>query len=290
MTLRHLKFFISVCNNNSFTKAAEELHVAQPAVSKAISELERYYKIQLFERINQRIVITEAGKEMLVKAKEVIQGFEDFESFALKGRNSLEVRIGTSLTVGKSFIPKFLKKIYELYPEGRVEVIIQKTGIIEEKILNGSLDFGIIEGRVSKNMFNAYPLSKDKLVAVCSRELSIPDSMNLDELLNYNLILREQGSASRELLDSLFDLRHLSLNPVIESASYQAILAAVNEGLGIAVIPEGMLPGGKIIKQLKRIDIQDVSLEREYNIITHKNKKFNTFKSKVYGLAFDMYK
>lgn len=82
MTLRHLKIFAAVCEHGSTTKAAEALYIVQPTVSHTIAELEKHYKVPLFERVNQRLVLTDIGKELLVKAKEILAEFDNFESLA----------------------------------------------------------------------------------------------------------------------------------------------------------------------------------------------------------------
>ena len=79
MTLRHLKIFVTVCECGSTTKASEVLYIAQPTISHTITELEKYYKVSLFERINQRLILTDIGRELLAKAKEILAGFEDFK-------------------------------------------------------------------------------------------------------------------------------------------------------------------------------------------------------------------
>ena len=89
MTIRHLKIFICVCECGGITKAAEAMHMAQPTVSTTISELEKYYNVLLFDRINQRLVLTPTGKELLVKAKNVLAGFDDFETAANFGGQNL---------------------------------------------------------------------------------------------------------------------------------------------------------------------------------------------------------
>lgn len=104
MTLRHLKIFVAVCECGGITKAAEALYMAQPAVSTTIAELEKYYKASLFDRINQRLVITELGKELLVKAESILAQFEDFEETAMLGGQNPKLRIGSSLTLGKTIL------------------------------------------------------------------------------------------------------------------------------------------------------------------------------------------
>ena len=117
MTIRHIRFFVAVCEAGGVTRAAEALHVAQPVVSTAIAELEKYYGIRLFERINQRLVITEEGKRLLVKARDALAGFEDFEALAKEGSERLQLRLGATLTIGRTRLPKLLCEIREKYPE-----------------------------------------------------------------------------------------------------------------------------------------------------------------------------
>ena len=148
MTIRHLKMFAAVCEYGGVTRAAEALHVAQPVVSTAVSELEKYYGIRLFERINQRLVITEQGGELLVKARDVISCFEDFEGLAREDSGKPRVRVGSSLTIAQTGLPAIIKKIRERYPAVDLCIEANKTSEIEEGIMRGELDFGIVEDRV----------------------------------------------------------------------------------------------------------------------------------------------
>ena len=175
MTIRHLKIFIAVCENGSITKAAEILHIAQPAVSFTISEIEKYYKVILFDRINQRLVITDAGKNLLLKAREVLASFDDFENVARQGSKQPTIRIGSSLTVGKTMIPEYIKKIKFFYPDVKLSVIINNTGIIERELEQGNLDFGMVEGQVMSSRIRAVAFGADRLAAVCAVNYEIPE-------------------------------------------------------------------------------------------------------------------
>ncbi len=284
MTIRHLKILIAVCENGSITKAAEMLHIAQPAVSCTIAEIEKYYKIVLFDRINQRLVITDAGKNLLLKAREVIASFDDFENMARQGSKRPTIRIGSSLTVGKTLIPTCIRKIKELYPEVKLSVIIHNTSIIERELEQGNLDFGIVEGQVLSSRIHAVPFGSDRLAVVCAVDYTIADKIALPELNAHNLLFREKGSASRELIDNIFSLQHLSASPMMESISNEAILAAAAAGLGIAILPEGLLSAYLASGQLKQIEIEGINFSREYYMISHKNKKFSPLQKQIYEL------
>ena len=130
MTIRHLKVFIEVCERGGITKAAESLHIAQPAVSQTVSDIEKYYNVRLFERINQRLVLTEPGKELLLKAKEAVAAFDEFGRFASSAAAAPTVRIGTSLTIGKIFLPGILSGIRAGWPQVKPWALVDKTGAI----------------------------------------------------------------------------------------------------------------------------------------------------------------
>ncbi len=165
MTIRHLKMFAAVCEYGGVTRAAEALHVAQPVVSTAVSELEKYYGIRLFERINQRLVITEQGGELLVKARDVISCFEDFEGLAREDSGKPRVRVGSSLTIAQTGLPAIIKKIRERYPAVDLCIEANKTSEIEEGIMRGELDFGIVEDRVTSAVMKSVVVTARRATA-----------------------------------------------------------------------------------------------------------------------------
>lgn len=286
MTIRHLKIFICVCECGGITKAAEALHVAQPSVSTTISELEKYYNISLFDRINQRLVLTPTGKELLVKAKNVLAGFDDFETAAsLCGQNP-HVRIGSSLTLGKTILPGYISLIKERLPNLKPSFFIDRTAAIEEKTECGEIDFGIVEGIVRSPYLKITPIGGDRLIAVCSPN-GIRKSVCLEELIRYPLLLREIGSASRDLLSENLAERHLSVKPFAESASNEVLVSLAKGGHGIAVLPEGIVKDSIKQGSLCELTISDVVLMRTHYIVTHKNKRFNSLCQAAFDLLFE---
>ena len=119
MTLRHMKIFVTVYQHSSVTKAAGELHLAQPSVSLAVKELEEYYGIRLFERIGRGISPTEAGSEFYSYALHIVSLFEDMEK-KIKNWDTLgTIRIGTSITIGTHVLPALIKNYQETFPSLR---------------------------------------------------------------------------------------------------------------------------------------------------------------------------
>ena len=229
MTIRHLKVFICVCKHNNMTKAAEELFIAQPAVSNTIAEIEKHYNVKLFERINKRLFLTDEGKGLLIKAQETVSAFEEFEEQALNSSKKPLLKIGSSLTIGKQKLPWLLRKLKENFENIDFQISINQTSVIESKILNGSLDFAFIQGKPSNPNINSKLVDCNTLIAVCGKKYNMPDTVTLKELCQYDLLLREDESVSREFLDHIFALENIVVTPIMESISNQAIISAVME-------------------------------------------------------------
>lgn len=289
MTIRHLKVFISVCENNSMTKAAEELFIAQPAVSKTISEIEAHYNIILFERINKRLYLTEEGAKLHIKAKEIINSFCEFEDLAHNSSAKPTVKIGSSITIGKQQMPRLLRGLNDLFPEINFQLSINQTSVIENKILDGSLDFAFIQGKPSSSDIKAKLVDKNCLVAVCGNDYEIPNSLTLKELCKYDLLLREDDSVSREFLEHTFALENIVVKPVIESVSNQALISAARENLGITILPESLLRRQLKSGKLKKIEITDHEFTRNSYLIYHKNKTFGGVKKEIFDYSLKNY-
>ncbi len=288
MTIRHLKIFVSVCECGSTTRAAELLYIAQPTISHTISELEKYYNVTLFDRINQRLVLTEIGRELLAKAKEILLGFEDFESLASFRGHSPRVRIGATLTLGQTVIPQFLKKLEADYPHIQPEIIIKPYDNIQHEIENGNLDFAIVEGEVSSAMLKISPLKEDSLLVVAHTDFEVSEHLTISELSKYPLLLRERGNASRDYLEQAFHAENLHVRPRIDSANNQALIAAIYACLGISVLPESYVSGHIERGKFKKLYVEALDVNYTNYIVTHKNKKLNTIQKQAYDVLLNI--
>ena len=145
MTLRHMKIYTAVFRCSSITRAADELHLAQPSVSFAVKELENYYGIRLFDRIGRRICPTEAGREFYGYASHIVSLFEDMEK-QFKNWDAIgTLRVGTSITIGTHILPMLIRRYQQDFPDLKVEAVISKSRDIEQDLLDGRVDIGLIE-------------------------------------------------------------------------------------------------------------------------------------------------
>ena len=290
MTIRHLKVFLCVCKHQSMTKAAEELFIAQPAVSNTIAEIEKNYKVKLFDRINKKLLLTDEGKVLLIKAQEVLTAFNEFEEIALNSSKKPLLKIGSSLTIGKQKLPWLLRNLKENFKEIDFQVSINQTSIIESKILNGTLDFAFIQGKPSNPSIKSRLVDSNTLIAVCGKKYDMPDTVTLKELCRYDLLLREDESVSREFLDNIFALENIVVTPVMESISNQALISAAVQNLGVTIMPDALLTRQLNNGGLRKITVLDYEFTRNSYLVYHKDKSFGAVKKEIFDFCYKTYR
>ena len=274
MTIRHLRIFAAVYQNMSITKAADQLHLAQPSVSLAISELEKYYGIRLFDRMSRRLHATEVGNKFYGYALHIVSMFDDMEKNVRDWDLSAALRIGSSVTIGNCILPPLVRRFNRNYPDIQVTVSINNSATLEQKLADNSIDFALVEGLPSSSALVQIPFMDDRLCLILSPDhpLAKQDKVRLEDLKSYPLLLREQGSAGRDILESIAAYHQIPLSPSWESISTQSIINAAAQGLGISVLPnllvKNALQEGVIIEK----PLKDASLSRKFSIIYHQNK------------------
>ena len=288
MTLKHLKIFVAVCEYGSTTKAAEALYIVQPTISHSIVELENYYKVVLFHRVNQRLVLTEVGKELLVKAKEILAGFEDFESLATSRGQSPKVKIGASLTLGQTLIPLLLQRIEKEGLQLQPQILIRQSTRLENELEQGNLDFAVISGEVLSPHLTAVPISRGRFVAVANASYAVPASLTLRELTEYPLLLREHGSSSRDFLERVAVERGLQLSPVVDSSNNQALVTALFSSIGVGFLPDSYVAEYLLSGQFKEVVITDLTANQTNYLVFHKNKKMNASQKQAFELIKEL--
>lgn len=284
MTIKHLKLFLAVCNCDfNTTRAANELHTTQPAVSLAIRELEQYYGVVLFDRIGRRLKITEAGQRFQEYAFHIITLFDDMEK-GMRDWDSFGIlRVGASITIGSQFLPNYVKTFYSHYPGTEVRAVIGPSDYLEQKILNSELDFALIEGITHIPSFISEEYMEDYLTVICPTNSSLcqRQEITIDEFRSQNFLLRERGSGTREVFERVIEQAGFMVTPIWEATSTTALVNAVINGLGISVLPYRMVVGPLKRGLVSTISVKGLSFQRKFHIIYHK-EKFLTSSAKAF--------
>ena len=192
MTIRHLKIFLSVYENQcNTTRAAEDLHMTQPAVSLAIRELEQYYGVILFDRIGRRLKITQAGQRFWEYASPILSLFDDMEK-GMRNWDSFGIlRVGSSITIGSQFLPGYVKAFYERFPGTELQATVAPQAQLEQKLLKNELDFALVEGISHVPVLVSEEYMEDRLEIICPADGSFRQGQRLstEEFLQQKFLL-----------------------------------------------------------------------------------------------------
>ena len=264
MTLRHLEIFSAVCAQESFTRAAEQLNMAQPAVSLAIRELEVFYNVRLFERMNRRVYLTEAGRTLRQYADTVLSQFQESVEILRESGTQGACRFGVHVTLGETRLAGILAHLAEALPEITVRASIHNSRETERMILQNELDFAVVDNVTVSPHYLVEPLCGEELAAVCAPGyLEGKNSLTLAELAEERLLLRERGSGTRNSVDA-------GLQGA--GASTAALLACARAGLGITLLPRSLVVADLERGDLRELAVEDGGFHRSYFLVRHRSK------------------
>lgn len=275
MTIRHIKIFLGVCDHGcNTTRAAEALHIAQPAVSLAIHELETYYGVRLFDRIGRRLVLTETGRRFQDYSRHIGVLFDDMER-ELRNWDELGLlRIGASITIGAQFLPSYVSTFSQLHPKVEVHAEVLASDQLEARLLNNTLDFALMEGITKSPSIHSEEYMEDRLAVICSKDGPFTQGqlLSLDTFRRQRFLLRERGSGTREEFERVIAAAGIAVEPLWEATSTTALVNAVICGLGIAVLPYRMVLGPLERGLVISVDVENLSFRRSFRIAWHKDK------------------
>ena len=276
-----LKVFQSVARNLSFTKAAQEMMLSQPAITRHIHELESQYQMRLFDRQGSRISLTEAGSLLLDHSERILDAYKkmEYEIGMLRGDYSGELRLGASTTVEQYVVPLFLGEFIRKFPKITVSLLNGNSRFIETALQENRIDLGIVEGIVRLPQLKYTSALDDELVAVVDAHgelASLPDEISLDCLAEIPLVLREQGSGTLDVIErSLLEHNiHLSqLNVMMYLGSTESIkrFCLRNKCMGIVSVrsvTEELMNGS-----LRVVDVPEMPMKREFSFVQCQGKE-----------------
>lgn len=273
MTLRHLRIFLTVCQEGTATAAAKKLYIAQPTISVAIRELESHYRITLFDRIGRRLFLTDAGEQLRSYAQHIVSLLEEMEVRTQDWEETGTLRLGSSITIGTARLPGIVKQLQTLYPKLRVEVRIHNSDTVESAILSNEIDLGLIEGTRHSDKLTELPMGGDELIFLCCPEHPFAGrTVSPQEVRTQRFLFRERGSAGRDLVESSLKASGIDVEPLWQCISTQALIHAAAEGLGLAALPRFLVQSAMDGDQLRQFWIEGVHCTRQFRLLFHQNK------------------
>ena len=278
--LRQLEIFCKVVDLNSFSKAADAVCLAQASVSERIATLEKMIGTKLLDRLGRKVVPTRAGvffyrhaKKMLKMKRTVCLAMEEF-----LGLKQGEIRIGGSTIPGEYILPKFIKRFKKKYPLISVTLFIADTDEIEEEVLRGDIELGIVGSKNSQKSLAYKELWDDELVLAvpAKHRLAKKKEISVSELYNESFIIRETGSGTLKILECYLNASgSKSINSfkiVARLGSSTAIKEGIKSGLGISIISSLAIDTELKAGILKAVKIEGIPMSRKFYLMTDKRR------------------
>ncbi|MBZ4035174.1 LysR family transcriptional regulator [Flavobacterium sp. 17A] len=287
-----LKVFYTVALRLNFTKAATELYITQPAVSKHIQELEETYKTKLFERNGSKIALTPAGKILLKYTKSIFDIYReiDFEISSFnKDRQGL-LRLGASTTISQYIISPVLASFHQKQKDIKVNLLNGNTEQIENALINKEIEIGIVEGQSKNQSIKYIPFLKDELVLVCSNKnpLVKQNEISVNDLKSMKFITRERGSGTLEVIEFALKKAGLKFNDLqieMQLGSTESIKSYLLNSDCFAFMSIHAVSKELKNKELIVLDVENLSIERYFYIITLQGKSDSLSELFIQNLA-----
>lgn len=270
-----LKVFKTVADRLSFTKAAAELLISQPAVTKQINELERLLGKPLFLRHGNRISLTDDGVRLLEYANRILALYGELRDAFVEeqGAFSGEIRLGASTTLSQYVLPGLLAKFRKLYPDVRVTLFNGNTEQIERQIADGKLDFGMIEGTASNPALHYELFMDDELVLVTSASNTsfTREEITAADLPALPLVIRENGSGTLDVLSRELSRHGLSLRQLhieMQLGSTESIKHYLFYSDTFAFVSVQAVLDELVANRLRVVEVGDMELVRRFSFVT----------------------
>jgi DNA-binding transcriptional LysR family regulator len=281
MNLQNLRVFLKVAELEHITRASEELHLTQPAVTKIMQSLEQEVQLDLIERQGRRIVLTYAGHILQIYARRMfaLEREMDDAIAALRDVKHGEIKLAANTIAGVYLLPTMVAHFRTLYPEIGLKISILNSQDIIEHILDWSLDFGIVEGDVAHlpEGLNVRFFTRDTLILVIapSHHWRGADTVCPAELGPKELVLRERGSGIRDMVERDIVKRGVILRPLLTLTDNEAIKQMVINGVGAAIVSALSVKRELANGDLVQVALTDINIHPELSLIQRSDKQLS---------------
>jgi DNA-binding transcriptional LysR family regulator len=275
MSLRQLRVFESAATNRSFSKAAEALHLTQPGVSMHIKELEANAGLPLFERIGRKLYVTEAGQELLLRAREILRALKDAEDTldGLRGLRRGRINLAV-VSTAKYFVPQLLARFRRDFPELEIRLAVNNRDSVIDQLVTNEVDLAIM-GRSPQTLDTvAEPFAQNPhvIIAAPDHPLTRHGDIPVERVAREHFIVREPGSGTRFAMQQFFEAHALVCNVGMEMASNETIKQAVMAGMGVSFISRHTIDLEIQTQRLVVLDVKGTPVIRQWHV-AHLAKK-----------------
>lgn len=272
-TLRQLEVFTAVARAQGVTRAAKALAMSQSAVSGALAELERQFDVRLFERVGKRLILNEVGRALWPQAEALCEQARSLE-LHLSGRNSAQLRVGATLTIGNHLCAALMARFMTENQGARVSLHIGNTQEIARRVKTFEIDVGLVEGELSEPELEVTRWRDDELVVFCSPTHALAERRRLSDqdLVGCRWVVRERGSGTRQAFEHALHGLLPQLQITLELTQTEAIRAAVEAGLGLGCVSRLALGDAFRLGTLVPCRVPQRDFRRSFFFVLHRRK------------------
>lgn len=269
-----LKVFICVARNLSFTKASQELYISQPAITKHIHELETVYNTRLFERLGNKIQLTDSGKLLLEHCDKILDDYGklEYEMNLLKNRFVGELRVGASTTISQYVLPPLLASFVDRFPDITLNLTSGNSTTIEKELQGHSIDIAIVEGNIKQPALKYTNFMDDELVLITrvGGKWKNLEEISVDKLKDIPLVLREIGSGTLDVIVNVlsnYNIRLSDLNIVMHLGSTESIKLYIENSDCMSIVSVRSIRRELNQERFRIVDILDCVFNRNFNFV-----------------------
>lgn len=267
-----IQTFLTLCETCNYTETAEKLNMTQPAVTQHIQYLENYYQVVLISGKGKNFALTEEGEALQEYARTLKANSERILPLLARIKNKVKpMQFGATLTIGEYTIPSILCRIFKEDPKTNISMFVENTHVLQKMLWDGKIDFALLEGHFNHNQFDYKQISNETFIGVCSPENTLATrTTNLEDLLEENLILREPGSGTRDILEhGLYNhnLNTKDFKSKIEIGNMNVIKELCHQNIGITFMYREAIKKEIDEGYLKEIPLQNFNISHPFNFV-----------------------
>jgi len=290
LTLRQLQCFSAVARNLSYTKAAEELHLTQPAVSMQIRQLEQQAGLALTEQFGKQVHLTEAGEEVYRYARSILQQVDEMDDVLdkLKGLAGGRLRIA-AISSANYFAPKLLGTFHQRFPDVSVSMEVTNQKAVLQQVIDNEVDMAIMGQPPKDSHVEAIPFMENPLIIVAPPDHRLADRKRiaLKELEKEVFLTREPGSGTRGAMERFFKQQKLELTTGMAMGSLSSIKQGVQAGLGLGLLPRDAVQVELHLNRLVELKVKGLPIKRHWYVVLHKGKRLSLAAEEFRSLLID---
>ncbi len=274
-TLNQLQIFLKIVQTQSVTKASEELHLTQPAVSIQLRNFQNQFDIPLTEVVGRKIYITDFGREIAEAAENILNQVYaiNYKTLAYKGQLTGRLKISV-VSTGKYVMPYFLTNFMQQHSGIEFMMDVTNKKKVIESLENNEVDFALVSILPNTLNIEKLDLLQNKLYLVGSTETNFKKSTSIEEMFKVlPLIFREKGSGTRQTMESFIEQSNLSVLKKMELTSNEAVKQALLAGLGYSIMPLIGIKNELHNNELQIIQIKGLPITTSWSLIWLKGKK-----------------